>query len=147
MSFKTNSIIIMGIETYFNKNVVFNPNYKLRSDENNIIITNNDSAIANSLDLSNNNDFTTGFSWPIHPFIAIMINYFDGKSQNISAESLCHFRIGKALDGCSPCYAQCACNHQSFRRNRAHGINRFLYNNGVDFIGQFMFGISVGLIQ
>ena len=69
----------MGIETYFNKNVVFNPNYKLRSDENNIIITNNDSAIANSLDLSNNNDFTTGFSWPIHPFIAIMINYFDGK--------------------------------------------------------------------
>ena len=69
----------MEIDTYINENVVFNPNYKLRGDDNNIIITNNDSAIANSLDLSNKNDFTTGFAWPIHPFIATMINYFDGK--------------------------------------------------------------------
>lgn len=69
----------MEIDTYINENVVFNPNYKLRGDDNNIIITNNDSAIANSLDLSNKNDFTTGFAWPIHPFIATMINFFDGK--------------------------------------------------------------------
>lgn len=31
-----------------------------------------------TLDITNKKDFTTGFAWPIHPYIATIINYFDG---------------------------------------------------------------------
>ena len=70
----------MDLKIDLNKKYIFNENYKLRSDINRVIITNNDSGISKSIEsYSKKNEYLSGFSWFIHPHIAFFLNYFNGE--------------------------------------------------------------------
>jgi len=57
---------------------IINPAYKIVSDiKRCIIINNNSGLLGNKWD--ENENITTGFSWKIHPYIAYIFSFFDGK--------------------------------------------------------------------
>lgn len=58
------------------KRYTINPAYIFRNDERRVILTNNRSGILEGMD---DKQFLKGFSWHIHPYIAFIFSFFNGK--------------------------------------------------------------------
>jgi len=67
------------IQVDLNEKYIINPAYKFRSDIKRVVVTNNNSLYVNNYD-HNDDNFTKNFSTILHPLVAYLFSFFDGKS-------------------------------------------------------------------
>ena len=99
--------------TDINKRYVMNPAYKFRSDCNNVLITNNNSARYNAY--TYRDDITVPLAWRTHPDLAYMFSFFDGEHTLGDIAEQFSGRHSMSKEDFFEAVKPCICNEETVR--------------------------------